>query len=89
MSLAQRLRRVEEAHQERVFRKEAERLAERYGVSVDDAYRDLHETTERVQRWGLDEALRQLADELGVTEEEMRAEYEETRREIEEEEREC
>jgi hypothetical protein len=82
MNLGQRLRRVEEAHTDRVFRKEAERLAAKYNVDPDEVLQTIREINERVAVGGLDAELRHLAEEMGVSEEEARARYEEARREI-------
>ena len=83
----QRLYRLEQAYEERVLRKEAERLAKEYGLNPDDLLRDAQAMAERVQRWGFDEEIRRFAEESGLTEEEVRARYEEACREIEAEDR--
>ena len=76
MSLAQRISRLEDVEYERELRWRAERLAERYGLSVDDAVRRFREVIDRVARWGMEEELRRIARQHGKSEEEARADYE-------------
>jgi len=83
VTLGQRLRRVEEAH----VRGEAERLAQRYGVDVDEVLQTIREINQRVALGGIDAEIRHFAAEHGLSEEEVRVRYEGARREIEEEER--
>ncbi len=76
MSQQQRLGRLELAEQERWVRREAERLSEELGVPADELVRQFWEMAERVQREGMDGALRWIAQEYDVSEEEVRAGYE-------------
>jgi hypothetical protein len=84
VSIANRLRRLEQAHEEEVLRKEAERLAEQYGIATDEVLHRLYEITERIARDGLDAEIRRFAGEAGISEEEARAAFETKRREMEE-----
>jgi DNA-binding Lrp family transcriptional regulator len=83
MRSEQRLRRLELVEQERQVHREAERLAEKLGLSVDEVVREYWELTDRVARWGWDAEIRRLADELGLSEEETRARYDEVCAEVE------
>ena len=85
MSLAQRLRRLEEAEWDQWMYREAERLAAQDGRSVDGVLRELEESGERIARWGIDAELRLIAQERGVSEDEVRADYEAARAELERE----
>ncbi len=76
MSQQQRLGRLELAEQEREVYREAERLSEELGVPADELVRQFWEMAERVQREGMDAALRWIAHENGVSEDDVRAEYE-------------
>ncbi len=79
MSLAQRLQRLEVAEQERAVLGQAERIAERHGVGIDELLRLAQEIGARIERWGLDAELRRFARERGLTEDEARARYEAAR----------
>ncbi len=69
------LRWLEFAEQERAMI-EAERIAEEYGIEIDEVLREAQEIGERIQREGLEPKLRRLAQELGMSEEKARALYE-------------
>ena len=71
---AARLLEVDE--QERALLITAERIAEEYGVELDEVVRELQEVCERIRRWGLQPELRRLAQELGMSEERVRALHE-------------
>jgi len=73
----QRLERLEVAAQDVLLERDAERLAREVGIPVDEALRDLRETRARIVRFGWDAELRRLAEELGQSEEETRAQIEE------------
>ena len=75
-SRQQRLGRLELAEQERWVCREAERLSEELGLPAEELVRQFWEMAERVQRRGMDDALRWIAQENGVSEEEVRAGYE-------------
>ena len=70
------LGRLEVEEKERDMLIAAEQLAEEYGVELDQALRDLQEICERIERWGLQPELRRLAQELGMSEERVRALHE-------------
>ena len=55
---------------------QAGRIVEEYGVELDEVLRELQEVCERNRRWGLQPELRRLAQELGMSEERVRALYE-------------
>ncbi len=74
------LGRLEAAEQERVLI-EAERIAEEYGVALDEVLREAREIGKRILRGGLKAELRRFAQEFGMSEEEVRADYEAWRRE--------
>ena len=59
----------------------AERIAEENGLELDQVLREAHEAGERILRNGLKAELRRLAQEFGMSEEEVRADYEAGRRE--------
>ncbi len=67
---------LEDEEKERDMLIAAEQLAEEYGVELDQALRDLQEICERIERWGLQPELRRLAQELGMSEEKVRALHE-------------
>jgi hypothetical protein len=75
MRNAQRLERLEQAEGERRVLRDAERLAERYGVGVDDVLREAGEIGQRVARWGVDAEVRRMAAEWGVSEDDVWARY--------------
>ncbi len=70
------LRRLEVSEQERAALIAAERIAEEQGIGIDEVLREAQEIGERIQRGGLAAELRRLAQELGISEEEVRAQYE-------------
>ncbi len=74
MSLAQRLQRLEALEVEHRIYKEAERLVEQFGGEVEEHALELRAIWERVTRYGMDAEIRLLAQELGMTEDEVRAE---------------
>ena len=76
MSLGQRIARLEHVEEERELLRGAEWLAERYSLSLDEVLRSLRETSDRIDRWGLDAEVRRLAREWGKSEDEVRAELE-------------
>ena len=55
---------------------QAERIAEEYGVAVDEVLRQAQEIGERIQREGLSAELRRFAQDSGMSEEKARALYE-------------
>ena len=59
----------------------AERIAEENGLELDQVLREAHEAGERILRNGLEAELRRLAQEFGMSEEEVRADYEEMQKE--------
>ena len=69
------VRRLEAAEYERALI-EIGRIAEEYGVAVDEVLRQAEEIGERVLRGGLKAELRRFAQEFGMSEEEVRADYE-------------
>jgi hypothetical protein len=76
MSQQQRLGRLELAEQEREVYREAEGLSEELGVPAHELVRQFWEMAKRVERWGMDAALRWIAQEYGVSEDEVRTRYE-------------
>jgi hypothetical protein len=86
VSLAQRLQRVELAHEDRLLRERAERLAAEYGVGVDQVLQELEEITQRVQRFGIDYEISYFAKEAGLSEDEVRRMFDEEHQKIEAEE---
>ena len=74
-------RRLETDEQKRATLIQAERFAEEHGLGIDDVLREAQEMEERIQRWGLQPELRRLAQEFGMSEEEVRADYEAGRKE--------
>ena len=70
------VRRLEVAEQERAAVSQAERFAEEHGLELDEVLREAQEIGERILRGGLRSELRRLAHELGMNEEEVRAQYE-------------
>lgn len=76
MSRQQRLGRLELVEQERWLYREAERLCGELGVSADELVRQFWEMAKLVQQRGMDGALRWLARENDLSEDEARAVYE-------------
>ena len=70
------VRRLEVAEQERAAVSQAERFAEEHGLELDEVLREAQEIGERILRGGLRSELRRWAHELGMNEEEVRAQYE-------------
>ncbi len=67
--------RLEAGDQERVLI-EAERIAEEYGIELDEVLREAQEIGERILREGLEPELRRFAQEFRISEEEAQAQYE-------------
>ena len=74
------VRRLETAEHERTLI-ELACFAEEHGVGIDVVMREVQEIGERVLRGGLAAELRRLAQELGTSEEVLRADYEAGRKE--------
>lgn len=74
--MASAYRELEVDEQERAILIWAERIAEEFGVELDQVLRELQEVCERIERWGLQPELRRLAQELGMSEERVRALHE-------------
>ena len=68
------VRRLEAAEYERALI-EIRRIADEYGIELDEVLREAEEIGERVLRGGLKAELRRLAQELGISEEEARVQY--------------
>jgi hypothetical protein len=77
MSVAQRLRKLEEQEYERRFYVLAERIASKYGKDLDEILRLMREIERRVARWGIEGEHRRLALEYGMTDEEVERRYHE------------
>ena len=69
------VRRLEVAEYERALI-EVERIADEYGIEFDQVLREAQEAGERILSGGLKAELRRLAQELGMSEAELRAKYE-------------
>ncbi len=69
------IRRLEADEYERAMI-ELARIAEEHGLELDQVVREAYEAGERVLRWGPQRELRRIAQEFGMSEEEVRADYE-------------
>jgi hypothetical protein len=74
VTLVQRLQRLEALDVEHRLYEEAQRMAEQFGGDVEEHALDLRAIWERVSRFGMDAEVRLLAQELGKTKDEVRAE---------------
>ncbi len=74
MNLAQRLERLEALEVEHRIYRDAQRLVDEFGGDLEDHALELRAIYERVTRYGMDAEIRLLAQELGKTEDEVRAE---------------
>ncbi len=74
MSLARRLERLEALEVEHRIYRDAQRLVEEFGGDIEDRALELRAIYERVTRYGIDAEIRLAAQELGKTEDEVRAE---------------
>jgi hypothetical protein len=83
MSHAQRVRRLEALEVEHRIYEQAQRMAEQFGGDVEEHALELRVIWERVTRFGMDAEIRLLAQELGKTEDEVRAEMEAETAEVE------
>jgi hypothetical protein len=75
--MAQRLQRIEHVEYERQLYRWAERIAEKYDKPVDDALHLLYEIERRIARCGIEGEQRRLAQEYGLTIEEVERRYRE------------
>jgi hypothetical protein len=75
MKNAQRLDRLEQQEaQQRVLRN-AERIADRYGVDPEDVLCQAGAIARRIERWGVEAEVRRLATTYGVSEDDVWERY--------------
>jgi len=72
----QRLHRLEALEREQRLREVGERMAEEFGLPVEETVRELREVAARIDRWGIDAELRRMAADFGESEVEVRSRYE-------------
>jgi len=81
VSVTQRLRKLEAQEYERQLYAAAQHIARKYGEDLDAVVRSLREVTARIDRWGIEAEHRRVAQEYGITFEEVERRYGEIVRE--------